>query len=165
MSDIPLTGRFREIHNKREEIFEKWNAAYRLIQEEVTSLISAFDDIERISNPQFQDLTIKFYSIHLCNFFYFHVRKLLVEKNRTNDTAKLLTNGFSNSSNTPSCSVMCDLLSYLVNDERKIRDLSEDYKKVYELRNKFAHGASSETVIPMTMNEYKRIFEEIQSLI
>ncbi len=164
MSDVALTGRLREIFEKRDNTFKKWDDAYVLIESEVSSLVSSFEDIKKIENPQFQDLTIKFYSIHLCNYFYFRVRKLLVDRNRNLDVSKLLTNGFSNISNTPSSAVMGDLLSYLVNDNRKITDLLCDYNKILTLRNKFAHGASSEADVPMTTDEYKRIFEEIKSL-
>ena len=94
------------IENKRKKTFSEWDTAYNTIKTELESLILSIDDIKTIPNPQFQDLTLKFYCIHLCNFFYFHVRKVLVTRNSGTDIEKLLTNGFSNTSNK---------LRYLVN--------------------------------------------------
>lgn len=153
-----------EIAQKRNDAFLKWDVSYSRIKIEVESLISSFDDITRIPNPQFQDLTIKFYCIHLCNYFFFRIRKLLVDKNINCETKKLLLNGFSNPSNTPSPTVMNDLLSYLVQDDDTLRSLCEDYKKIQELRNKYAHGASNETNYSITIDEFKRIFEDVSSL-
>ena len=71
---------YNELYKKRKDTFEKWDVAYNLVKSEVTALISSFDEIKKIPNPQFQVLTLNFYCIHLCNFFYFHVRKLLVDR-------------------------------------------------------------------------------------
>ena len=110
-------------------------------------------------------MTLNFYSIHLCNYFYFHVRKLLVDKNNGQEVSKLLTNGFSNVSSTPSPTVMNDILSYLiVDDKERIISLKDEYKKIYELRNKYAHGASSETNYSITFDEYKKIFDDISKI-
>lgn len=156
---------YDELSNKRNEAFKKWDTAYNLVKTELESLISSFDDMKNIQNPQFQDLTLKFYCIHLCNYFYFHVRNLLVKKNKGSEILKLLQNGFSNVSNTPSITVMNDLLSYLISDdERKLRNLKDEYKKVNELRNKFAHGASNETNFSITFDEFNQIYEDIKNI-
>lgn len=164
MDSSTPSSRCCEIQKKRDSTFKKWDEDYNLIKSEVEALILSFDDMRRIVNPQFQDLTIKFYCIHLCNFFYFHIRKLLIDKNRGCDIEKLLTNGFSNPSSTPSTTVMSDLLSYLVVDDNTLRNLCDEYKKIQELRNKYAHGASSETKLSITMDEYKQIYEDVNAL-
>ena len=156
---------YDEILEKRNVTFEKWENAYNLVKSEVKDLISSFNEIRKIPNPQFQTLTLNFYSIHLCNYFYFHVRKLLVDKNNGQEVSKLLTNGFSNVSSTPSPTVMNDILSYLiVDDKERIISLKDEYKKIYELRNKYAHGASSETNYSITFDEYKKIFDDISKI-
>lgn len=152
------------IANKRKKTFSDWKTAYNTIKTELESLILSIDDIKTIPNPQFQDLTLKFYCIHLCNFFYFHVRKVLVTRNSGTDIEKLLTNGFSNTSNTPSESVMNDILSYLITEEEKLSKLKEEYKKIRELRHKYAHGDSAGTSFSITTDEFKSIYNDISTL-
>ena len=156
---------YDDLSEKRTANFKKWEKAYNLIKTEVTSLISSFEEIKKIANPQFQTLTLNFYCIHLCNYFYFHVRKLLLDKNKLGEVSKLLTNGFSNVSNTPSIAVMSDLLSYLViDDNNKMKNLIDEYKKINELRNKFAHGASSETHYSISFDEFEKIFTDVSNI-
>lgn len=60
---------------------------------------------------------------------------------------------------------MNDLLSYLISDdEKKLRNLKDEYKKVNELRNKFAHGASNETNFSITFDEFNQIYEDIKNI-
>lgn len=153
-----------ELNKKRNKLFEEWDEAYNTIKSELDSLISSFEDIRKIPLPEFQDLTIKFYTIHLCNFFFFHIRKLLVEKNSGNETLKLFRNAFSNPSNTPSPASMNDLLSYLISDENSLQTLCGYYKKIQEIRNKYAHGASNETTLNITMDEFKTIYEDVKTI-
>ena len=163
MSTLATEAR-NAIDKKRNETFAEWEKSYNLIKTEVDSLISSFDDVKKIANPQFQDLTLKFYCIHLCNFFYFHIRKLLVDKNKDDAVAKLMLNGFTNTSNTPSSLVMNNLLSYLVNDDELLNSLCEEYKKIQELRNKYAHGASNQTILSISFDEFKKIYEDVSLL-
>lgn len=155
---------FDELDEKRKKTFSEWENAYNTISSELESLIDSLDEIKKIDNPVFQDLTLKFYTIHLCNFFFFHIRKVLVDRNIDNDTGKLLLNSFSNPSNIPSPPVMNHLLSYLIFDEFELRRLCEFYKKIQELRNKYAHGASNETSFNITMDEFREIYESVKKI-
>lgn len=154
----------RKLCKDRQETFEDWEKAYSRTKSEIESLINSFDAIKTIPNPVFQDLTIKFYTIHLCNFFVFHVRKILIDRNKQTKTQNILRSNFSNPSNTPSPSVMNNLLDYLIEDADLLQCLSEYYKKIQTIRNKYAHGASAETSFNITMDEFKEIFVKIQTL-
>ncbi len=161
---MPSITKRNEIDENRKKIFVEWEKSHDLIKTEVEALISSFENIKTIPNPQFQDLTIKFYCIHLCNYFLFHIRKLLVDKNKNSEAEKLLLNGFTNTSNTPSPTIMYNLLSFLVRNDDTLNFLCDSYKKIQELRNKYAHGASNETSLSITTDEYKKIYDEITSL-
>lgn len=153
------------INDKRAEAFTKWDESYSIVRSEVSDLISCFDAIKAVPNPAFQDLSIKFFSIHLCNYFVFHVRKALISKLSACKCDEVLMNGFSNPSNTPTASVMANLLSYLIDDEAQLEDFVDSYKILYEIRNKYAHGASNETNLSITYDQFKKIFDDTQKLI
>ena len=155
---------FDELDKKRQETFSKWENAYNTISSELESLIDSLDEIKKIDNPVFQDLTLKFYTIHLCNFFFFHIRKVLVDRNIDNEISKLLLNSFSNTSNIPSPSVMNQLLSYFISDEFELKKMCDFYKKIQELRHKYAHGASNETSLNITMDEFRDIYESVKKI-
>lgn len=154
----------KELDKKREDIFNGWEKTYNQTKSELKSLIGSFDKIKTIPNPEFQDLTLKFYTIHLCNFFLFHIRKILVDQNKDTKVQNLLRNIFSNPSNIPTPSTMNDLLAYLIKDIDLLQHLTESYKKIQEIRHKYAHGASNETNLNITMDEFKEIFDNIQKI-
>lgn len=152
---------FDDVKKKRNDYFDKWDAAYNQTKNEIDELINNFDEIKKLANAITQDLTINFYTIHLCNFFFFHVRKRLVEKCRNKDGEYFLTNGFSNNSWLPPDSIMDQLLSFLINDVNTFRDYREKYIKILKIRNKYAHGATNEATSTLTFDEYKTIYEDI----
>lgn len=60
---------------------------------------------------------------------------------------------------------MSDLLSYLViEDNDKTKNLIDEYKKINELRNRFAYGASSETHYSISFDEFEKIFTDVSSI-
>lgn len=155
---------FEDVKKKRQEYFEKWNKAYNQTKSEIDELICNFDEIRKLENGIAQDLTINFYTIHLCNFFFFHIRKKLVEKCSNKDTEYFLTNGFSNNSWLPPDSIMDQLLSFLIKDEDTFRDYREKYIKILKIRNKFAHGATNEATSTLTIDEYITIYNDVLKL-
>ncbi|UTC75142.1 hypothetical protein E4O03_13385 [Treponema sp. OMZ 792] len=139
--------------------FVEWENAYLITSSEITSLINSFTEFNNITDAVSQDLIIKFATIHLCNFFVFTIRKALKDKAVDSN---LVYGAFNNSSNIPSKSLMAKYLVSLGVED--IDYYSSSYKKVYEIRNKYAHGASGEIQIAITMDEYKELFEKLQKL-
>lgn len=155
---------FDDVKKKRQEYFDGWKIAYEQTKNEIDELLSSFDEIRKLENAITQDLTINFYTIHLCNFFFFHVRKKLVAECLDKDAEYFLTNGFSNNSWLPPESIMDQFLSFLIDDEAIFRSYREKYKKILKIRNKYAHGATNETTLTLTFDEYKTIYEDVLKL-
>ena len=82
-----------KLKKKRSEYFDKWDKAYNKTLEEVNRIVNNLDYIKKNDDPIFQDMSLKFFSIHLANFFYFHVRKKLIEKGINKQDEKLLLTG------------------------------------------------------------------------
>lgn len=153
-----------DLYRARKEYFEKWNKAYLRTLYEVNRIVDNLDYLKRNNDPVFQNLSLKFFSIHLANFFYFHIRKKIVDKNISTQTEKLLLTGFYNESYLPSVKLMEQYLSYLEVDGKDFQDFHDEYKTLYNLRNKYAHGASIETDVEITFDQFKEYFEKIKSL-
>ncbi|MCI7589589.1 MAG: HEPN domain-containing protein [Spirochaetia bacterium] len=153
-----------DLYRERSEYFEKWDKAYSRTLDEVNQIVDNLDYLKRNEHPVFQDLSIKFFSIHLANFFYFHIRKKIVDKNLSTQIEKLLLTGFNNESFLPSVKLMDQYLSYLEVEEKDFLYFHEEYKTLNTLRNKYAHGATAETNVQITFDQFKEYFEKIKSL-
>lgn len=151
-----------KLKKKRSEYFDKWDKAYNKTLEEVNRIVNNLDYIKKNDDPIFQDMSLKFFSIHLANFFYFHVRKKLIEKGINKQDEKLLLTGFTNDSFLPPVNLMDQYLSYLNIAENKLEELHDEYNILNTLRNKYAHGATGETNVQITFDQFNKYFDDIK---
>ena len=153
-----------EFNKKLATTKERYKKDWNRIKQEMSYLISELDKINTI-NGQAQDITVQLYGIYLCNYYFFLIRNKIIQHENYDIREYLLYRQYENISYTPTPLDMNHFLMYLLkNEQNDYEYLSKNYERLHNIRNKMAHGDSVKVNIPLTLDEVKSFYDEINRI-